>query len=199
MKVVAATILSMAGRLSFEAQTCVRHGSRALSITTSALEQSCCTSRATRPMMLSGFCLLSWHISTWPVGSDVARNGHCKRITCNATYIMTQVPPSASLLRCVAINLSWTTFTETRNFTMATAIPIDSEKAHDLNEGSASQSVASGEVILNEAEIINEKALLRKLDLRLLPPLTILYLLSVLDRSNGSSPPPNSLPACAPN
>lgn len=32
---------------------------------------------------------------------------------------------------------------------------------------------------------INEKALLRKLDLRLLPPLTLLYLLSFLDRSNG--------------
>lgn len=31
---------------------------------------------------------------------------------------------------------------------------------------------------------INERALLRKLDLRLLPPLTILYLLSFLDRSN---------------
>ncbi|CAG7985548.1 unnamed protein product [Penicillium olsonii] len=31
---------------------------------------------------------------------------------------------------------------------------------------------------------INEKALLRKLDYRLLPPLTILYLLSFLDRSN---------------
>lgn len=33
---------------------------------------------------------------------------------------------------------------------------------------------------------INEKSLLRKLDLRLLPPLTLLYLLSFLDRSNGS-------------
>lgn len=32
---------------------------------------------------------------------------------------------------------------------------------------------------------INEKALLRKLDLRLLPALTVLYLLSFLDRSNG--------------
>ncbi|KAJ5453506.1 uncharacterized protein N7458_004462 [Penicillium daleae] len=31
---------------------------------------------------------------------------------------------------------------------------------------------------------INEKSLLRKLDLRLLPPLTLLYLLSFLDRSN---------------
>ncbi|GES62121.1 MFS transporter [Aspergillus terreus] len=35
-----------------------------------------------------------------------------------------------------------------------------------------------------EHDGINEKALLRKLDLRLLPPLTILYLLSFLDRSN---------------
>ena len=34
---------------------------------------------------------------------------------------------------------------------------------------------------------INEKALLRKLDRRLLPPLTLLYLLSFLDRSNGVS------------
>lgn len=32
---------------------------------------------------------------------------------------------------------------------------------------------------------INEKKLLRKLDLRLLPPVTLLYLLSFLDRSNG--------------
>lgn len=33
-----------------------------------------------------------------------------------------------------------------------------------------------------------EKALLRKLDLRLLPALTLLYLLSFLDRSNGDFP-----------
>lgn len=32
---------------------------------------------------------------------------------------------------------------------------------------------------------INEKALLRKLDLKLLPAVTLLYLLSFLDRSNG--------------
>ena len=32
---------------------------------------------------------------------------------------------------------------------------------------------------------INRKAFLRKLDLKLLPPLTLLYLLSFLDRSNG--------------
>lgn len=35
---------------------------------------------------------------------------------------------------------------------------------------------------------INEKSLLRKLDLKLLPAVTLLYLLSFLDRSNGTSP-----------
>lgn len=34
---------------------------------------------------------------------------------------------------------------------------------------------------------INEKALVRKLDRKLLPPVTLLYLLSFLDRSNGIS------------
>lgn len=34
---------------------------------------------------------------------------------------------------------------------------------------------------------IKEKSLLRKLDRRLLPPVTLLYLLSFLDRSNGES------------
>lgn len=33
---------------------------------------------------------------------------------------------------------------------------------------------------------INERALLRKLDMRLLPAVGILYLLSFLDRSNGN-------------
>ena len=41
---------------------------------------------------------------------------------------------------------------------------------------------------------INEKALLRKLDLKLLPALTLLYLLSFLDRSNGR--PLQSYPLC---
>ncbi len=36
-----------------------------------------------------------------------------------------------------------------------------------------------------EAQGINEAALLRKLDARLLPAVGILYLLSFLDRSNG--------------
>jgi hypothetical protein len=48
-----------------------------------------------------------------------------------------------------------------------------------VNSNSLSQSSLEGGQF-----DINEKALLRKLDYRLLPPLTILYLLSFLDRSN---------------
>jgi hypothetical protein len=45
----------------------------------------------------------------------------------------------------------------------------------------------SDSVLEDDAELqgISEKTLLRKLDLRLLPPLALLYLLSFLDRSNG--------------
>ena len=58
------------------------------------------------------------------------------------------------------------------------------EKSDDLWAKSPN---TTSESTLGDAEhqAINEKALLRKLDLRLLPPLTILYLLSFLDRSNG--------------
>jgi hypothetical protein len=52
------------------------------------------------------------------------------------------------------------------------------------DEGTYSPSSDS----LAEAVGINEKALLRKLDYKLLPPLTLLYLLSYLDRSNGALP-----------
>lgn len=51
-------------------------------------------------------------------------------------------------------------------------------KEKDAAESPSSSSIA-------EAAGINEKWLLRKLDYRLLPPLTLLYLLSFLDRSNG--------------
>ncbi|GKZ19921.1 hypothetical protein AbraIFM66951_001202 [Aspergillus brasiliensis] len=51
------------------------------------------------------------------------------------------------------------------------------EKTVEADEKAASPTTSS---VAN----INEKALLRKLDFRLLPPLTILYLLSFLDRSN---------------
>lgn len=36
-------------------------------------------------------------------------------------------------------------------------------------------------------EFVNEKALIRKLDWRLIPSVTILYLLSFLDRANGEA------------
>lgn len=35
---------------------------------------------------------------------------------------------------------------------------------------------------------VNERSLIRKLDIRLLPAVTILYLLSFLDRANGTYP-----------
>jgi hypothetical protein len=49
-------------------------------------------------------------------------------------------------------------------------------------------SLVSDESFTNPTGI-NEKALLRRLDLKLLPPLTLLYLLSFLDRSNSMFPP----------
>lgn len=57
---------------------------------------------------------------------------------------------------------------------------IDAEKRVDPPaSGSASE--------LEDSTVadVNEKALLRKLDLKLLPAVGILYLLSFLDRSNG--------------
>lgn len=52
--------------------------------------------------------------------------------------------------------------------------------------GKDERNVAASSNSDTEAVGINEKALLRKLDLRLVPPLTLLYLLSYLDRSNGA-------------
>ena len=43
-----------------------------------------------------------------------------------------------------------------------------------------------GPAAVDAASSVNERALLRKLDLRLLPAVGILYLLSFLDRSNGT-------------
>ncbi|KAE8417797.1 major facilitator superfamily domain-containing protein [Aspergillus pseudocaelatus] len=50
--------------------------------------------------------------------------------------------------------------------------------------GKAKTVSPTASTLADEHNGINEKALLRKLDMRLLPPLTILYLLSFLDRSN---------------
>jgi hypothetical protein len=44
---------------------------------------------------------------------------------------------------------------------------------------------ASGTMISESNTTINEKALIRKIDSRLLPAVTLLYLCSFLDRSNG--------------
>lgn len=61
-----------------------------------------------------------------------------------------------------------------------------SEKDNGLQVKSASPS-ASDDVINTEiTSTIREKQLLRKLDRTLLPALTLLYLLSFLDRSNGT-------------
>jgi hypothetical protein len=57
-----------------------------------------------------------------------------------------------------------------------------SEKNADVRTGTEADAKHGYSVSI--AEGIDEKALLRKLDYRLLPPLTILYLLSFLDRSN---------------
>ena len=47
-------------------------------------------------------------------------------------------------------------------------------------------SVSSNEDLnILESSTVNEKRLLRKLDWRLLPAVSVLYLLSFLDRSNG--------------
>lgn len=67
---------------------------------------------------------------------------------------------------------------------MAAISHEDSEKGRDREEADTAPSLDSNESFTNPTGI-NEKALLRKLDLKLLPPLTLLYLLSFLDRSNG--------------
>ncbi|KAK3325105.1 major facilitator superfamily domain-containing protein [Apodospora peruviana] len=61
--------------------------------------------------------------------------------------------------------------------TAATAFPVD-KKTEAADPASASDSDDS------ETGAVNEKALLRKIDWRLLPAVGILYLLSFLDRSN---------------
>lgn len=54
---------------------------------------------------------------------------------------------------------------------------------------SGAVSVSKGSVLTDDnPDGITDKFILRKLDWKLLPPLTLLYLLSFLDRSNGISP-----------
>ena len=64
--------------------------------------------------------------------------------------------------------------------------PYTQDQLEDKKEAALS-SPPSGSDITPELDTsaINEKALLRKLDRKLLPAVTLLYLLSFLDRSNG--------------
>jgi hypothetical protein len=67
------------------------------------------------------------------------------------------------------------------------SIPNENEKVALDGQGqqdSPSPSLSSDEEYANPTGI-NEKSLIRKLDWKLLPPLTLLYLLSFLDRSNS--------------
>lgn len=67
---------------------------------------------------------------------------------------------------------------------MATEQPIVSEKQEVIGDEKRGNDSSSLESYTNP-DGITEKALLRKLDWKLLPGLTLLYLLSFLDRSNG--------------
>jgi hypothetical protein len=58
------------------------------------------------------------------------------------------------------------------------------EKSDEVERPGASSSSDSNLEDLTYGAI-NEKRLLRKLDMRLLPMVSVLYLLSFLDRSNG--------------
>ncbi|KAF1988760.1 MFS general substrate transporter [Aulographum hederae CBS 113979] len=61
----------------------------------------------------------------------------------------------------------------------------DEKPKSDVLGGSGNQSTSTSSDLEHYTSIgINEKALLRKLDLRLLPAVSVLYLLSFLDRSN---------------
>ena len=71
-------------------------------------------------------------------------------------------------------------------------IDFEKEKANRDEAGqdqgnTSSDAPSTFEQSLTAPSKTEEKALLRKLDLKLLPPLTLLYLLSFLDRSNSRS------------
>ena len=59
--------------------------------------------------------------------------------------------------------------------------PPNGKEAFPPSEGSDEAGIDE------ESRTVNERALIRKIDLRLLPAVTILYLLSFLDRANGES------------
>jgi hypothetical protein len=63
--------------------------------------------------------------------------------------------------------------------------PFETEDNNKLREAElGNQKALSDSSNEGVHQSINEKSLLRKLDFKLLPPLSLLYLLSFLDRSN---------------
>lgn len=64
-----------------------------------------------------------------------------------------------------------------------------SEKPNTELEGPGASTSSNDDIDVLENAAVSEKKLLRKLDLRLLPAVSILYLLSFLDRSNGKFTP----------
>lgn len=76
---------------------------------------------------------------------------------------------------------------------MATYVKESAPPLEDKTFTPDEKSIASRQLTysddLGAAHDINEKALVRKLDRKLLPAVTMLYLLSFLDRSNGAYSP----------
>jgi hypothetical protein len=69
--------------------------------------------------------------------------------------------------------------------TSAEKVPIGQENEGVLQEKNSPSSDAGGDEEITSG--VNESALLRKLDFKLLPAVSLLYLLSFLDRSNGKT------------
>lgn len=73
--------------------------------------------------------------------------------------------------------------------TTTTHTITDDEKSNSNDKSfpeCGADSVSQGSILTDDnPDGISDKAILRKLDWKLLPPLILLYLLSFLDRSNG--------------
>lgn len=63
------------------------------------------------------------------------------------------------------------------------------EDKHDAENALSNTSLSDTAEVIGSTGPVDEKRLLRKLDLRMLPGVSVLYLLSFLDRSNGEAFP----------
>lgn len=73
-------------------------------------------------------------------------------------------------------------FSETTTTELKTVVDIDKNGS---TESTSTLTAYPGALSGPQKISSEEKSLLRRLDLRILPPVTLLYLLSFLDRSNG--------------